>query len=114
MARQDIARDISYASSAKGRAGRAVIRTMENASGRLGLIRKAKGYDIDVAEGRDFWDVIADRYGLSLDVTAGALSNIPQDRPVIVVANHPYGILDGLMLGRILSQRRGPEKRARA
>lgn len=103
MSNLHVAREISYASSAKGRAGKAVIRTMENASGRLGLIRRAKGYDEDIAEGADFWDAITDRYGLKLDVVGGALGNIPKDGPLILVANHPYGILDGLMMGRILS-----------
>jgi hypothetical protein len=32
----------------------------------------------------------------------------------VVVANHPYGILDGLMMGRILSERRGGDFRVMA
>ncbi|WP_420863233.1 lysophospholipid acyltransferase family protein [Algirhabdus cladophorae] len=100
-------REISYAYSAQTRSGRAMIRVMENATGRLGLIRRAKGYEHDVAGGRDFFQVMADRYGLSLDIRGGALSNIPKEGPLIVVANHPYGILDGLMLGYILSVVRG-------
>ena len=61
----------------------------------------------EVAEGRDFWQVMVDRYGLSLDITAGSLANIPSEGPLILVANHPYGILDGLMMGHILSEVRG-------
>ncbi|MFQ1700946.1 lysophospholipid acyltransferase family protein [Loktanella agnita] len=106
MKTREVARDISYASSAKGRGGRAMIRVMENATGRLKLIRKARGYDLDVAQGQDFWEVIAERYGLALDVISGTLDNIPATGPVIVVSNHPYGILDGLMMGRIMSRRR--------
>ncbi len=102
-----IARDISYSHSAETKGGRALIRAMENATGRLKLIRRARGYEDEVAQGRDFWEVMASRYGLSLDVVVGSLSNIPSDGPLIVIANHPYGILDGLMLGRILSEVRG-------
>jgi putative hemolysin len=101
-----IARDITYASSAKGRGGRALIRVMENATGRLGLIRRARDYDRDVAGGADFWAVMARRYGLDLQVIGGDLENIPKVGPLIVVSNHPYGILDGLVMGLILSQRR--------
>lgn len=101
------ARDISYASSAATRSGRVLIRVMENATGRLGVIRRAKGYDAEVAAGRDFWAVMAESYGLSLEVIRGSLGNIPAQGPLIVVANHPYGILDGLMLGHILSLARG-------
>lgn len=105
--RREVAKDISYASSAETKSGRALIRVLENATGRLGLIKRANGYQDEVANGRIFWDVIVERFGLRLDVIKGSLSNIPTTGPVIVVANHPYGILDGLMMGQILSQVRG-------
>lgn len=101
-----VARDISYASSAQSRAGRALIRVTENVTGRMRLIKQAAGYEIEVAQGRNFWDVMADRYGLSLEVTGGSLATIPDTGPLIVIANHPFGILDGLMMGKILSHRR--------
>ncbi|MEL0435563.1 lysophospholipid acyltransferase family protein [Phycobacter sp. K97] len=104
---RQIARDISYAHSARTRSGRMVIRLMENTTGRLGLIRRARGYELEVANGRSFWSVIAERYGLSLDVVGGALGNIPRDKPMVLIANHPYGILDGLMMGHILAETRG-------
>ena len=104
---REIAREISYAHSVKTRSGRTVVRLLENTTGRLRLIKRAKGYEDEVALGRDFWQVMVDRYGLSLDIVGGALSNIPSEGPVILIANHPYGILDGLMMGHILSQARG-------
>ena len=105
--RRQIARDISYALSAETRGGRMVIKLIENTTGRLRLIRRAEGYEREVANGRDFWSVMVERYGLSLNVVGGALSNIPKDGPLILIANHPYGILDGLMMGHVLSQTRG-------
>ncbi|WP_340239167.1 lysophospholipid acyltransferase family protein [Sulfitobacter pontiacus] len=100
------ARDISYAYSAKSRPARAFIRLMENSTGRLGLMKRATGYEDDMARGMGFFDVMAQRYGLTLDVVGGSLANIPETGPVIALANHPYGILDGLMLGHMLSRRR--------
>jgi len=105
--RGHVARDISYASSAQTRGGRALIRVLENATGRISLIRRAEGYEAEMERGRDFWDVMVDRYGLSLDIVGGSLSNIPAGGPLILIANHPYGILDGLMMGHILSRVRG-------
>ena len=104
---RQVARDISYAGAARSLGGRAMIRLMENATGRLRLIRRASGYGDEIAQGRDFWQVMVDRYGLTLDVVAGSLDTIPRHGPLIVIANHPFGILDGLMLGHVLRLVRG-------
>lgn len=106
-AERQVARDISYSYSAQSRPGRALIRLMENATGRVRLIKRVRGYEGDVANGADFWQVMVDRYGLKLDIVGGTLENIPASGPLVVVANHPYGILDGLILGHLLSVRRG-------
>jgi putative hemolysin len=105
--KRQVTRDISYASAAQSRGARTVIRVLENATGRLRLIRRAEGYDREVAKGRDFFQVIPERYGITLDVIGGSLSHIPANGPLVLIANHPYGILDGLMMGNILSRLRG-------
>jgi len=99
-------RDISYASSARSRPGRIIIRAMEAATGRGRLIRRARGYGDAVAQGADFWEFLTERFHIGLEVAGGRLDQIPASGPVIIVSNHPYGILDGLMMGHILSQRR--------
>ncbi|PLS20535.1 lysophospholipid acyltransferase family protein [Neptunicoccus cionae] len=101
------AQDISYATSVPSKAGQVVIRTVETLTGRNRLLRMAQGYDSAVQQGEDFWQVIARSYGLRLDVIGGSLENIPKTGPLILIANHPYGILDGLVLGNILSRTRG-------
>ena len=53
--RRHVARDSSYAYSAETKSGRMVIRLMENTTGRMRLIKRADGYEKDVANGRDFW-----------------------------------------------------------
>lgn len=107
MPRSSVTRDISYAPSARTAPGRLLIRMLENATGRLSLIRRAEGYERELASGRSFWQVMAERYGLSLEVAGGALADIPANGPLILIANHPYGILDGLMMGHVLDQVRG-------
>ncbi len=103
-------REISYSFSAKSRAGRALIRSIENLTGRPRLLKMALGYENEVEAGRDFWEVMQERYGITLDLVGPGLANIPAEGPIVVVGNHPYGILDGLALGRILSATRGDFK----
>jgi putative hemolysin len=104
---KDMTRDISYAIAAQSRAGRAVIRTLENLSGRPQMIKRAAGYEVEVAAGRSFWQVIPERYGIDLQITGGSLAHIPANGPLVLIANHPFGILDGLMMGKLLDQLRG-------
>jgi putative hemolysin len=99
-------REISYSSSVKSRPGKAFVRIVENATGRVKLIKRAIGYEHELARGQDFWKVMIQRFGLSLDITRGSLESIPKTGPIILVSNHPFGILDGLAMGHILSQTR--------
>ncbi len=106
MKRNEV-REISYSGSAQSRAGRALIRSIENCTGRIGLIKRALDYDKEILRsGKNFWEVIVNRYHLDLDIVSGDFDCIPSEGPLLVVSNHPYGILDGLMLGYILSQKR--------
>ncbi|WP_025057091.1 lysophospholipid acyltransferase family protein [Sulfitobacter noctilucicola] len=99
--------DISYAYAVQSKSGRALVRLLENSTGRRRLIRRARGYEKDISAGHSFFDVMIQRYGLTLEIAGGSLDMIPRDGPVIFIANHPYGILDGLMLGHIMSVTRG-------
>ena len=101
-----VVKEITYAHSARSKGGRAVIKIMENMTGRISLLKRAQGYHQDILDGQSFWKVLVKRYGLKLDIIHGALSNIPKNGPLVLVSNHPYGILDGLMLGHILDQTR--------
>ena len=95
--------DISYAHSAQSPSGSVVIRAIENVTGRLALINRIADYQMEITRsGKSFWEVILEIYGIDLNLVSGCLSSIPRTGPLIVVANHPYGILDGLLLGYIL------------
>ncbi|GLQ34400.1 hypothetical protein GCM10007939_06830 [Amylibacter marinus] len=103
---RSVASDISYANSADGRMARRMIRGIENLTGRPALIRRADGYDVDIERGGNFWQVIAQRYAIEYDFIKGSPQNIPTEGPLVVVANHPFGILDGLAMGNLLAERR--------
>lgn len=106
---RNVARDISYASSARTRRGRLVVRGLEALTGRQGLLLRARGYDQAVSQGAIFWEEMAQRYGLRPEIVRGSLDLIPATGPVVIVANHPYGILDGLVLSLLMSRARGAD-----
>ena len=81
-----------------------VIRGLETLTGRPALLRRARGHDAAISQGAAFREEMARRYGLVPEILRGSLDLIPATGPVVVVANHPYGILDGLMLSLLLNR----------
>lgn len=94
--------DISYAPSAPTRPAQTFIRTVENATGRRKLLLQARDQMATANAAQDFWRSMVTAYRLKLDVTQGTLDYIPAQGPLVVVANHPFGILDGLVMGYLL------------
>ena len=103
--RLHVARDISYAHSAETKGGKMVIKLMENTTGRMRLIKRADGYEKEVPTGRISGRSWCERYGLVVGCGGRIAGEHPKaDGPLILIANHPYGILDGLMMGHMLSR----------
>ena len=99
-----VSHDASYAHSAQSRLGWAVIRCLENATGRSALLSRLPNLRTNMHSIQNFWHSTMEGYGVTIDIMQGELRDIPVDRPLIVVANHPYGILDGLVMGSVLAQ----------
>ena len=96
--------DVSFAHSAQSKLGRATIRCLENATGRSALLSRSPNLRTNVHSIQNLWHSIMEGYGVTIDIMQGELGDIPVDQPFIVVANHPYGILDGLVMGSVLAQ----------
>ncbi|HBG97645.1 MAG TPA: glycerol acyltransferase [Rhodobacteraceae bacterium] len=76
------------------------------------LLNALLGYEHTIELGREFdplpWQEIMDRLAtrLAREVEATGLDNVPAHGAAMLVANHPTGIADGIMLYHLLAPRR--------
>ncbi len=70
----------------------------------IGLNRVNKRYArLSHLTGRDFTGEILKDFNISFDINEKEMEHIPQEGPFIVVSNHPYGAVDGIILLHIFS-----------
>lgn len=55
---------------------------------------------------KEIWKLMVEKLELSYFLREGKLENISSGHPLIIIANHPFGVVDGIMLGYLISQRR--------
>ena len=57
-------------------------------------------------QGPEFADHLLENMGLTIDVAPEQMENIPQEGGFIVVSNHPFGGIEGVMLLSVVAKRR--------
>jgi putative hemolysin len=62
--------------------------------------------EIGHIEGMEFLDALIDRFGIKYELNEEEINRIPLTGPFITVSNHPFGGIDGLILLKLISQRR--------
>ena len=98
---------LTYAKDEDGRVRRTIIRTLEVVFGRRKIERiyhdlKKKEFDL-----KTFFEEAIERSGLEVHTHGYDLSELDTNGPLILLANHPFGIVDGLVFCDLAVKQRG-------
>lgn len=98
-------RKLSYANTFTNPWKANTIRAMEWMTGKLPLLRLVRRFErMGPAEGQAFWSQALELMKIDLLTPAEQLAHIPKTGPVIVVANHPHGLVDGMVLAELIGR----------
>ena len=96
--------NFSYADDTMPPMKRGLIRLVEAATGQRRLRRLYLANRRHGVEGENFFAAAVRSLAVDVQFDVAALQNIPKAGPVVVVANHPYGVLDGIVISWLIHQ----------
>ncbi len=100
-------RRLSYANTFENPLKRGTIHLMEFFSGKLELLRRIRRFEaIGVPMGQDFWKQALEIMGIDLQTPPEEIARIPKTGPLIITANHPHGLVDGMVLAELIGRQR--------
>ncbi len=98
----------TYSTGSHSFAKRSLIRTIERIGGQPRLKRLYDQYAEAGEPKADFFESAVELLRLNVRYDPSRLARVPDSGPVVFVANHPYGVLDGIVL-TWLAKRARPE-----
>jgi putative hemolysin len=96
----------SYAEPSDPPVKRKLIRLVERATGQPYLKRLYLDNQRHPRARESFWQAAVRSLALDVRYSQAALARTPRTGPVVVVANHPYGVLDGLVISWLVEKAR--------
>ncbi len=98
-------RKVSYANSFTNPWKSNTIRTMEWLTGKIPMLRMVRQFErMGPVEGQAFWSQALHIMGIELQTPPEQIARIPSEGPLVVVANHPHGLVDGMVLAELIGR----------
>ena len=98
----------SFANGELGMVSNHFIRSIEKITGQPRIRKIYFDYVNDELPPQNFWSDALRRLDISIDLTRsyvdGIAASIPATGQVLVIANHPYGVIDGLVLCALMAE----------
>lgn len=100
-------RSLTYANSFDAPLTAFTIRAIEWFTGKLTILRMIREFERKGAPtGQAFWRAALGTMGIDLLTPQEQIDQIPKSGPVVIVANHPHGLVDGMILADLIGRRR--------
>ena len=98
-------RKLSYANTFTNPIQRNTIKTLELLTGKLRLLRKVRQFEkMGIPAGQLFWKQALDLLGINLITNQSEIAKIPNKGSLIITANHPHGLVDGMVLAELIGK----------
>ncbi|NCO20572.1 MAG: acyltransferase [Rhodobacterales bacterium] len=98
-------RRLSYAGTFTNPWQSRAIKTIEILTGKLHLLRLIRRFEsLGVPHGQGFWAQALGVMGINITTPPDEIARIPENGPLIVTANHPHGLVDGMVLAELVGR----------
>ena len=98
-------RQLSYANTFTNPIQRNTIKTLELMTGKLRLLRKVRQFEkMGIPVGQPFWKQALDLLGINLLTKQSEIAKIPKKGSLVITANHPHGLVDGMVLAELIGK----------
>ena len=98
-------RSLTYSNTFDSTFKRNIIRTIEWMTAKIPIIRMIRKFErMGKFQGQAFWGGTLNVMNIDLTTPQDQLDNIPKSGPTVLVANHPHGMVDGMVLAELVGR----------